>query len=165
MKLRRNITRKAFRRPVLIAGVVVIVLMAMSSVSRVGIEISLPQWSRQVTLQSGRLTVWYSFDALPPRQRESNTRLIFEMLDNPDFGLLPYRSGTRLSYTDGSVSSSRQTWAYPLWVLLPPLIGMGIWVWSPSRVPRGHCPGCRYNLDGIESGRCPECGKSFRRRK
>jgi hypothetical protein len=26
------------------------------------------------------------------------------------------------------------------------------------RVPPGHCRGCGYNLTGIESGRCPECG-------
>lgn len=29
------------------------------------------------------------------------------------------------------------------------------------RVPPGHCRGCGYNLTGIESGRCPECGTAF----
>lgn len=26
------------------------------------------------------------------------------------------------------------------------------------RVPPGHCRACGYNLTGVESGRCPECG-------
>lgn len=30
-----------------------------------------------------------------------------------------------------------------------------------TRVPPGHCRGCGYNLTGIDSGRCPECGTAL----
>src|SRR5438094_8427171 len=36
------------------------------------------------------------------------------------------------------------------------------WAWWPRRIgTTPHCRGCGYNLDGIESKRCPECGASL----
>lgn len=42
--------------------------------------------------------------------------------------------------------------------------GIALVVGIPYRVrrrksPPGHCPDCRYNLTGNESGICPECGR------
>jgi len=46
----------------------------------------------------------------------------------------------------------------PIWpalAVVAPLTAL-IWLW-PTRVPRGHCRRCGYNLTGNVSGRCPEC--------
>lgn len=47
-----------------------------------------------------------------------------------------------------------------------PIVGVGFlcrtlavhWPTSPSPEDDGHCKGCGYNLTGIVSGICPECG-------
>jgi hypothetical protein len=34
--------------------------------------------------------------------------------------------------------------------------------WRPFRIAKqGHCQSCGYNLQGNESGKCPECGKAI----
>lgn len=49
----------------------------------------------------------------------------------------------------------------PLWM---PLVGVGIptcWLWRLSRRSApGSCPTCGYDLAGITTGLCPECGKA-----
>src|SRR5262245_27824480 len=50
--------------------------------------------------------------------------------------------------------------SFPLWIpflaiLLPTLL---LWRLDRRRHPPGHCPRCGYNLNGLTSGRCPECG-------
>jgi hypothetical protein len=53
------------------------------------------------------------------------------------------------------------TFVVPLWLpflalLLPTLL---LWRLDRRRPPPGHCR-CGYNLTGLTSGRCPECGTS-----
>jgi hypothetical protein len=60
-----------------------------------------------------------------------------------------------LYYFDDRVTS----FVLPLWVpflalLLPTLL---LWFLDRRRPPPGHCR-CGYNLTGLTSGRCPECG-------
>ena len=50
----------------------------------------------------------------------------------------------------------------PLWPI-PVLTGLGtsaLW-WRARSVPPGHCPKCRYNLKGMTSRVCPECGEGL----
>ena len=51
----------------------------------------------------------------------------------------------------------------PIW---PSAIALAIptavlWLLVPKRYPEGHCQNCGYNLTGLVSGRCPECGRPF----
>lgn len=51
----------------------------------------------------------------------------------------------------------------PLWQMLLVLliVGGGAWRLSRRMLPAGHCSACGYDLQGLESGKCPECGEGF----
>jgi hypothetical protein len=47
----------------------------------------------------------------------------------------------------------------PLWLPLLLTAAPTTWLWYRNRrIPPGHCKNCRYNLTGITSPICPECG-------
>jgi hypothetical protein len=51
--------------------------------------------------------------------------------------------------------------AIPLWLLFLPFAASSAWLWRLDRKPKpGHCPRCGYDLSGIPSGACPECGSA-----
>jgi hypothetical protein len=51
--------------------------------------------------------------------------------------------------------------AVPLWPLFLLSILCSAWLWRLDRKPKpGHCPRCGYDLAGIPSGACPECGSA-----
>ena len=48
--------------------------------------------------------------------------------------------------------------------LLPPLIVLTVTlglIYVPPRPDQGHCKKCGYDLRGLQSCRCPECGTPF----
>ncbi len=51
----------------------------------------------------------------------------------------------------------------PLWqMLLVFLIAGGAsWRFAARALPAGHCKACGYDLRGLGSGKCPECGEGF----
>lgn len=51
----------------------------------------------------------------------------------------------------------------PMWQILLVLLvaGGGAWRLSRRMLPAGHCSECGYDLQGLESGKCPECGEGF----
>lgn len=62
-----------------------------------------------------------------------------------------------------SVSVSMRVISVPIWqALLVVLIG-GSLLWRLVRreAPPGHCSACGYDLRGLGSGKCPECGEGF----
>ena len=65
----------------------------------------------------------------------------------------------------------------PVWAVMPAVMLIaGFAGWLPLALYERHllrrrlrrhfpgevCAGCGYNLTGVESGRCPECGRGFR---
>jgi hypothetical protein len=47
----------------------------------------------------------------------------------------------------------------PLWMILIPLLVLDLWAWRRTAdVQAGFCHKCRYNLRGVASEVCPECG-------
>ena len=46
----------------------------------------------------------------------------------------------------------------PLWAPFAPLAALSFFLWRLDRRPAGHCVSCGYDLSGIASRRCPECG-------
>lgn len=61
------------------------------------------------------------------------------------------------------VSISVRVVSVPLWQVLLVLfiVGGGSWRLSRRVFPAGHCSQCGYDLQGLESGKCPECGGGF----
>ena len=50
----------------------------------------------------------------------------------------------------------------PLWLPFLLIAAPTAWTWHVSRrVPPGHCPKCRYDLTGIATATCPECGTAI----
>jgi hypothetical protein len=47
----------------------------------------------------------------------------------------------------------------PLGIPLTALLALTSWRFWRRITPKGHCTACGYNLFGITSARCPECGK------
>lgn len=54
--------------------------------------------------------------------------------------------------------------AIPLWLPAILVAGVAVWsIWKYCPIPaRGHCYSCGYNLTGLETPRCPECGRTLR---
>jgi hypothetical protein len=51
----------------------------------------------------------------------------------------------------------------PLWLPFLLIAAPTAWLWHRTRrVPPGHCPKCRYDLTGIATSTCPECGSPTR---
>ncbi len=68
---------------------------------------------------------------------------------------LPYR--IELVDHFGGVSRG---WRIPLWCAFVPMLVLTILLFRPHRhTPIGHCARCGYDLKGIHSIRCPECGR------
>lgn len=68
-----------------------------------------------------------------------------------------------MSFGSGGPPATTQT----LWVLYIPLwpwltiasaSTLALWRLAGRRVLPGHCPRCNYDLRGLTTGRCPECG-------
>lgn len=61
------------------------------------------------------------------------------------------------------VTISVRVVSVPLWQMLLVLLiaGGGAWRLSRRIFPAGHCRACGYDLQGLESGKCPECGEGF----
>jgi hypothetical protein len=49
---------------------------------------------------------------------------------------------------------------YPAVLLL--VISLRLLNTNRRKIPPGHCQSCRYNLAGLETATCPECGKDAR---
>lgn len=63
-----------------------------------------------------------------------------------------------LLWLPGCISENGNGWLrFPLWI---PVLGGGcvLLLTSPHRWVIGYCPKCDYDLFGLASGRCPECG-------
>jgi hypothetical protein len=90
------------------------------------------------------------------------------------FGFPPNSQGLEFFH---SLHGGRRDVEQPIRVLIPYEIatipfGQGViifslitsWVfWRRNSYPIGHCQSCGYNLQGNESGKCPECGKGHGR--
>jgi hypothetical protein len=63
-------------------------------------------------------------------------------------------------YTDYALTASpggSRSWELPLWPMF--VLSAGYLAWRRFwRVPPGHCRACRYDLRGLTTGVCPECG-------
>lgn len=75
---------------------------------------------------------------------------------------------TEASMTVGTQAGATKTISLrvvnvPLWqMLLAFLIAGGAsWRFAARSFPVGHCHACGYDLRGLGSGRCPECGEGF----
>jgi len=58
-------------------------------------------------------------------------------------------------------------WAFWVvgWTALGAGLALGAWALFTDRAKHRRCPRCRYNMTGIESRRCPECGCRARKEK
>jgi hypothetical protein len=85
--------------------------------------------------------------------------------NHPRWTIRIWRNDNTLAYEENwGPSRGGFVWRFvlPLWM---PLIPVGVWVawvvravWRTRR-PRPHaCPKCGYDLRGLPTGRCPECG-------
>ncbi|MFO0836786.1 MAG: hypothetical protein U0638_17630 [Phycisphaerales bacterium] len=65
--------------------------------------------------------------------------------------------------TGAIVTISLRVVNVPLWQLLVLfLIAGGVsWRFAARMFPIGHCSACGYDLRGLGSGKCPECGEGF----
>ena len=60
-------------------------------------------------------------------------------------------------------SPGRRSLILPLWLLLVPSLGLTAWSWRRTRRPvSGRC-GCGYDLAGVTTIHCPECGTAISR--
>jgi len=61
------------------------------------------------------------------------------------------------------VTISVRVVSVPLWqmLLLLLIVGGGAWRLSRRMFPAGHCSECGYDLQGLENGKCPECGEPY----
>ncbi|MCC6228124.1 MAG: hypothetical protein IT432_02740 [Phycisphaerales bacterium] len=61
------------------------------------------------------------------------------------------------------VAISLRVVSVPLWQMLAVLliVGGGALRISRRMFPGGHCSTCGYDLQGLEPGKCPECGDGF----
>lgn len=80
--------------------------------------------------------------------------------------LLDGISGLRdLWWSPRAVLDSLGTFVFlPLWILAAALGLPGLYLWHSARSRpehRGLCETCGYNLHGLSTNRCPECGTSF----
>jgi hypothetical protein len=56
-------------------------------------------------------------------------------------------------------SSNHLDIGVPIWLPFLLFAAPTTWLWHRNRrVPPGHCRKCRYDLTGITTGICPECG-------
>jgi hypothetical protein len=53
----------------------------------------------------------------------------------------------------------------PLWPLAAASVLATIWAWRRRPFPPGRCSSCGYDLRGLESDHCPECGTARARAK
>jgi hypothetical protein len=69
-------------------------------------------------------------------------------------------TGSAARVTLGTTAISLRVTYVPLWPLLVLGLGAGgaCWWRAGKRVKPGHCAACGYDLGGLSSGRCPECG-------
>jgi hypothetical protein len=73
-----------------------------------------------------------------------------------DLGNKTPRWGAGFHY---SWSSNFVMTAVPLWLPFLLTAAPTTWLWYRNRrTPAGHCKNCRYDLTGITTGICPECG-------
>ncbi len=76
---------------------------------------------------------------------------------------MPEASMTVGTQTGAIVTISLRVVNVPLWqLLLVFLIAGGVsWRIAARMFPIGHCGACGYDLRGLGSGKCPECGEGF----
>ena len=76
---------------------------------------------------------------------------------------MPEASMTVGTQTGAIVMISLRVVNVPLWqLLLVFLIAGGVsWRIAARMFPIGHCSACGYDLRGLGSGKCPECGEGF----
>ncbi|MCC6969722.1 MAG: hypothetical protein IT434_05820 [Phycisphaerales bacterium] len=70
---------------------------------------------------------------------------------------------TAATPSGSTVTISLRVVSAPLWQLLLVLLIVigGAWRLSRRVCPAGHCSACGYDLRGLGSGKCPECGEGF----
>jgi hypothetical protein len=67
----------------------------------------------------------------------------------------------KVRFSWGQPSPSYIDAVLPLWTLVLLIAApTGVLWWRDRRHPEGDCPSCGYDLAGIATGVCPECGKA-----
>jgi hypothetical protein len=126
-----------------------------------------PCVSEMVTLQSGRISVFWDYDPSVDGLR---------LVARPGWSVqrLPHQrawSEARakwwkwIEWFDWIASPSYRTLTIRLWppVLAVAAVTMLLWWLDRRRIPAGHCQNCGYDLTGNVSRRCPECGTPVKR--
>jgi len=116
--------------------------------------ISSNHWAR-IRLREGNVQVTYA------KAGDVKSRSGVMMLMRGFFGVLSYRTGNsgRWRWMSGSV---------PLWMVVSLLFVEPAWAYfsgpvrNRRRSKRHQCESCGYSLQGVVSGRCSECGASFK---
>jgi hypothetical protein len=80
------------------------------------------------------------------------------VLIGPESWWRPTENAARM--TLGTTALTLRVNYVPLWPLLVLSLGAGgvCWRLAGKRVKPGHCAACGYDLTGLKTGRCPECG-------
>lgn len=136
--------RRRFGRAACVTAVTLLAILALTA--RVGVRATLPL-NLELTLVRGRLSV--------ERPR----------LPQP-VGVRTYlhRDGLSLGFDGHRYNAGWWFVRLPLWALAAPIGAVGAWaLWATRAVRRwpseGRCAACGYQLAGLPSKVCPECGK------